>query len=297
MTRNRAFDDPGGHTATLHVTDGTTTVSASAPFGITSGPSETFDIEIDPVTTLTVPQRTAFDTAAALWEQAIVRGIPDVAVDIPADACEKDGGWPAINRTVDDLVIQAQIVPIDGPGGVLGEAGPCAVYNVDHFTRVGTMKFDSADVATMIGDGSFTEVVTHEMGHVLGFGTLWDDGRSLITGAGGSDPRFVGPRAEGEYQVLGGTGSVPVENTGGAGTADSHWRESVFGDELMTGFIDDGPNPLSAMSIASMADLGYQVSLSAAQPYTLPGGGLFRQQSGPTPDRGVMLRPTPIHIG
>ncbi len=31
---------------------------------------------------------------------------------------------------------------IDGPGGVLGEAGPCGVSTSDHLTRVGTMQFD-----------------------------------------------------------------------------------------------------------------------------------------------------------
>ena len=27
---------------------------------------------------------------------------------------------------------------------------------------------------------------------------------------------------------------VPVENTGGPGTSDSHWRETVFRSEMMT---------------------------------------------------------------
>ncbi len=63
----------------------------------------------------------------------------------------------------------------------------------------------------------------------------------------------------------------------------------------MTGFIDSGSNPLSAMSIASLADLGYQVSLSAAEPYNLPGSA-FRSQSSPAATNGVMLRPTPIQL-
>ena len=63
-----------------------------------------------------------------------------------------------------------------------------------------------------------------------------------------------------------------VENTGGAGTADAHWRESVFGNELMTGFVDAGVNPLSRVTVASMGDLGYTVNLADADPYTLAPG-------------------------
>ena len=65
---------------------------------------------------------------------------------------------------------------------------------------------------------------------------------------------------------------------GGTGTADAHWRESVFGNELMTGFVDAGTNPLSRVSVASMADLGYAVNLAGADPYTLaPGLRAFRR--------------------
>jgi hypothetical protein len=64
---------------------------------------------------------------------------------------------------------------------------------------------------------------------------------------------------------------VPVENTGGAGTRDGHWRESVFGSELMTGFYDSGvANPLSAVSAASLRDLGYVVDDSRTEAFTLP---------------------------
>jgi Leishmanolysin len=291
---NTTFATPGAHTATLEVDDGSTIVTGAAPFTITTGVSEPFDITIVPVGSMTSDQLTAFTQAAGKWQSAIVRGIPDLAVNLAAGTCLPDG--PAIHQTVDDLVIQAEVVPIDGAGKILGEAGPCAVSTGDHLTRVGSMKFDSADVATMLANGSFTEVVTHEMGHVLGFGTLWSDGRALLQGGGGSDPRFVGPRADAEYATLGGSGTIPVESGGGDGTADAHWRESTFGNELMTGFIDSGPNPLSAMSIASMADMGYQVSLGAADPYSLPSGSAFRSQSSSAAIDGVMLRPPVINL-
>jgi hypothetical protein len=92
----------------------------------------------------------------------------------------------------------------------------------------------------------------------------------------GADTHFDGPQAIAAFDAAGGAGrtvdsKVPVENAqGGGGTLDGHWRESTMDDELMTGFLDGGrPNPLSAITVASLADLGYVVNTGAADPYTV----------------------------
>ena len=95
--------------------------------------------------------------------------------------------------------------------------------------------------------------------------------------SGGTDPHFTGAQARVAFDAAGGAGyagglKIPVENTGGAGAEDAHWRDAVFGIELMTGFVDAGLNPLSRISVASMADLGYSVNLAGADPYTLAPG-------------------------
>jgi hypothetical protein len=81
--------------------------------------------------------------------------------------------------------------------------------------------------------------------------------------------------------------SVPLENTGGAGTAESHWKEGttalpVFDNELMTGFIDVSPNPLSSMTIGSLTDVGYTVNNADNDVYTIP-GGLVQALRSPNP--------------
>ena len=63
---------------------------------------------------------------------------------------------------------------------------------------------------------------------------------------------------------------MPVENQGGPGTANSHWRDTVFRNELMTGFVAGPPNPLSRLTAASLKDLGYKVALYKSEPYSLP---------------------------
>ena len=62
----------------------------------------------------------------------------------------------------------------------------------------------------------------------------------------------------------------------------------------MTGFLNDGVNPLSRVTIARFEDMGYEVDYGAADPYTLPsqlelamlGAGTELGDHG---GRGVML--------
>jgi hypothetical protein len=112
--------------------------------------------------------------------------------------------------------------------------------------------------------------VLHEMGHVVGVGTLW--GSTVVTGSGTSDPRFTGAQATAAYLGSGGAAgapSVPIENAGGPGSRDSHWRESVMGRELMTSTISSAGNPLSAITVGSLRDVGYLVSFAAAGGYAV----------------------------
>lgn len=221
-----------------------------------------FTIEVRFLGGLTSAQRAAFTDAADRWAGIIVGDLPSVEVD---------------REIIDDVLILAQGSDIDGPGRILGQAGPThlrpAVAGASAFLPAkGIMSFDSADLAKMETDGTLHDVITHEMGHVLGIGTVWENKR-LVTGLSTQNPTFTGSAAMREYTELRGGGAqrqVPVENTGGQGTFGGHWRESVFRDELMSGFIAQPGNPLSRITVASLDDLGYDVDLDVAEPYELP---------------------------
>ena len=120
--------------------------------------------------------------------------------------------------------------------------------------------------------------------------------------SGGHDTHFTGSQALAAFNQVGGATyqaslKVPVETTGGVGTADAHWRESVFDNELMTGFVDVGENPLSIVSVSSMQDLGYTVSLQGADPYTLPPpSSLAQARRGPPLELGNDVLRIPIHV-
>ncbi|MEP1984139.1 MAG: leishmanolysin-related zinc metalloendopeptidase [Maribacter dokdonensis] len=211
-----------------------------------------------------------FEAAAARWERIIIKDVPDVAGPIPSGFT----GFPDID-TIDDLVIEVALAPIDGPGGILGQAGPQFVRTEDFLSLTGVMFFDVDDLDFLEEIDLFEEVIVHEMGHVLGIGTLWNTApfgfdRTLRAGPD-SNPYFTGRKANVFWNAEGGTNELPIENMGGPGTALGHWRESTLNNELMTGFLNLGENPLSRITAGSMKDLGYG-SASVGESYDLPRG-------------------------
>lgn len=220
-----------------------------------------YKIEVRFLGGLTTAQKNAFKAAADRWASVIVGDLPSVAVD---------------GEVIDDLLILAQGTAIDGPRGILGQAGPTHIRPANagksKFLPVkAIMSFDTADLKAMQKDGTLKDVITHEMGHCVGIGTIWER-KKLLKDAGTNTVRFVGKNARKEFGKLkkGKAADVPVENTGGPGTADGHWRETVFRNELMSGFIAAPNNPLSRLTVASLMDMGYEVDLSKAEPYKLP---------------------------
>ena len=206
-------------------------------------------------------------------------------------------------RTFDGIVIEASIEDIDDEGGILGQAGPTLLRPENQLPAMGVMQFDLADIMKLEQDDSFEDVILHEMGHVLGFGTLWAR-MGLIAGSGTDNPQFSGTKAAQEYSKLsGGTtnATVPLANTGGDGTREGHWRELVFGDELLTGFLSGSHRPISRVSIAAFEDMGYQVNYAEADPFSLPTFRQLAEQGVPEAVRACHLcrmgRPDPIQMG
>ena len=247
----------------LGVTDLQTAKSGNAEKG-------RYNITLKYIIPPTERQAEVFEAAAARWERIIIKDVPDVSGPIPSAFT----GFPDID-SIDDLVIEVALAPIDGPGKILGQAGPQFVRTEDFLSLTGVMYFDVADLDFLEEIDLFEEVIVHEMGHVLGIGTLWNTApfgfdRTLRAGPD-SNPYFTGKKANVFWNAEGGTDKLPIENMGGPGTALGHWRESTLNNELMTGFLNLGENPLSRITAGSMRDLGYG-SASVGESYDLPRG-------------------------
>ena len=221
-------------------------------------------------------QQLAVTRAVDKWRSIIVSNSGTSFVALPAGSCGRT--WlPAISESVTNVLIFAQIGPIDGVGNVLGNGNTCTTHAASGLTSVGTILFDSADLGVYEASGLIDVIVLHEMGHVLGFGTLWNS-HGVTSGIGGSDPIFTGSAAINQFNLLASGYSgrpVPLENcvginqSCGGGTRDVHWRELVFRNELMTGYLNTGVNPLSRVTVASMQDIGYAVVFAGADPFSI----------------------------
>ena len=247
--------DKNGSYQFKNLAKGTYSVGVVAPAGVgqtTPGrlgsTAGGFDITLTGIAALEAPVRRVFEAAAAKWESIITGDLPD-------------------SGTIDDIRIMIDVDRIDGPGGTLAQSGPERT-RTSGLPLTGSMEFDRSDVDDLLADGTLIYTVTHEMAHVLGFGTIWADD-NLISGEGTRTSRFTGRQAVAAYKDLFDlrtATSIPLETGGGDGTADSHWPERSFNNELMTGYAEGEGiiQPLSRITAASFADLGYAVDLTAA---------------------------------
>lgn len=196
----------------------------------------------------------AFTHAATRWQSIITGDLPDVV--------------NSQYGLIDDLLITASVVSIDGPNGVLGRASPTAIRSGSGLPYLGMMQFDSADMASMLANGTLEGVILHEMGHVLGVGGLWDN-NNLVDPV--NDSHYTGQYALSAWRTVSGNVNasyVPLETAGGLGTAGVHWSETILGDELMTGYVDRNM-PISIVTIGTLADLGYTVNYTQADSFAL----------------------------
>ena len=220
---------------------------------VSSAQAIPFDITVVFGGGLTSSQEAIFAQAESTWEFLITGYAPGV--------------------TVAGLTINASAVANDGPGGILGWAGP-TFGEWDSsilYATEGEMQFDSADLLWMETGNTLESVILHEMAHVIGVGTLWSY-NGLYDGSG----NYAGVHGVSAYQSefgQPGAVSVPVELSGGAGTAGYHWDENNWGNsntgitnpddidmrhELMTGWLN-APTFISRTTIQQFRDLGYTV--------------------------------------
>jgi len=218
----------------------------------------------------------AYATARTKWMNVITGDLPpssspSVGVsstdDVDIDRCIND-----LPEIIDDLHICGRDMEYDGRGGVVGAAGPLFLRRDPITSRwttlVGQMRFDVADVATLASYGIWEDVILHEMGHVIGIGTLW-----YLNGLVDRwNLEYRGPNAIRVWRNDWGcdaSDAPPVEKDGrpGDGTYGGHWDERCLHDEFMTGSANYGRNPISTLTVASIEDLGYEVDYDAADAY------------------------------
>ena len=233
------------------------------------------------------PRRRGPAQAADRWEAVITEDLPDQEIDFDSasdywkafwDAWSGMHGRPRIQdqETVDDVRIylgkQDRNLSSHASGGTFWNRKPAD----GDLPVLGVITFSAAALSRSY-DSQFEGTMLHEIGHVLGIGTLWYYLDFLGDPEG--DPHFKGMMAIDAFNRAGGwnyrDNKVPVQMSGG------HWRGSVFGDELMTGARAwPDRRPLSEITLQALADMGYRVDITRADPYAVPREAVSKPVAG-----------------
>ena len=225
-----------------------------------------FDIELHFTGGFTSEQRSRMEAARDRWEAILMDTETD---DVEYNREEDCLGIDKMLGTVDDILIFVDADSLDGPGNALAEARLCDRRSSQWFPVLAGVIFDEADLARLLSEGRLEGIAFHEFAHNLGFDPFRFEEVNLLRKGG--DPHFRGALALEAFDSAGGddyTGNkVPLEKDGWW-----HWRENVFRSEGMTPLFKAGEAiPFSAVTLQLMADIGYEVDVSLADDYGLPG--------------------------
>ena len=234
---------------------------------------DAFNIELHFEPGFTEEEVAVIRRAADRWMEVVRGDLPDVPVRRPlSQVCFDGPSPPRVVGVIDDLLINMKFAARIGRN--LASAAICGQRESGQGflgkSSFALWRFRDPDQV----DSRLYEVALHEIGHVMGFGRwaynssppAW---RALFRDRDG-DGHFIGPLAVAAFDAAGGEsysgGKVPLEDR--VSVLNIHWRKSVIPGDVMSIGVDS--RQLTAITIQAMADLGYEVDVSKADPYTLP---------------------------
>ena len=217
-------------------------------------------VKVNATSSFPIDLRGPVRAASELWSRAIVgtrkpaRSVLTEAV--VAEACGDD--FTGYKTTNDGLLLCVHYHPFDEDHRAAGTARAIAGDTVQGLPRVARIDLN-ARFAGELDSCDWANVAAHEMGHALGFASDLPSFQRYL------DHSFFrgGSSAQREWDRLNTSLRYPALEEDG-----SHWSRYCFANEMMLPGYDAGPrllvrdrrDPLSSLTLAVFADLGYQVN-------------------------------------
>ena len=275
--------EPGTYYIRVHASS---TGAYTLTLQMEEGPAGSFDIEFVFLVDFTVEEQELWHRMAWRWGSAIQTGSLDF--EFPHTWFGECGDHllsiPAGEQIADLRIYITKFDEIDHLGRrVDGWGGPKVLRRSSSMPVIGCIGIEQ-------NNNAIWTTGLHEIGHVLGIGSIWDDS-GMLRGLN-TDAHFAGPQAIAAFDQAGGTNypdaKVPTEQDG------AHWRLSVLAGELM---IPSGAtNILSAITLGALSDLGYSVDFSAADPYVLPSPTAAKPVADAVPFCSLEGLPAPVYV-
>lgn len=230
----------------------------------------------------------ALAAAEARLESLVFADLPNAMFSGPV--CMIAGGPAAttLDEEIDDLLVLVRFRDIDGLGGAGASGNPCLIRNGPGPTLVGIIDLDLAEWQILTAQLR-RDFILHETVHVMGLVPNLINLRGCLAQPSSGPPNtrvddshFTCPYARSAFELSGGGGyegaKVPLENgatrTLTSHTLNHHWRKSVFGAELMTGwFSSGGAAPFSRVTLGALEDLGFGVVAANADAWSVGNPG------------------------
>jgi len=208
----------------------------------------------------------SMERVANRWRRVIRSAPPGDAVRLQIGECRNA---VPVSQFISGVRVLLKLDSL--PSRIAGQGGPCVVRS-NGLPLLGTVSLNLLTY-NALSDRKLDDLIQHEVGHVLGLGTIW--GRAAFSGlvlgdTGSADPIFVGPAALSAFSRLGRSGRftgrpVPIQLR-----VLGHWRSDAFGGEVMAPSLIAAAQPTSSVSVAALRDLGWTVETEAYDDYELP---------------------------
>jgi hypothetical protein len=212
----------------------------------------------------------AAQAAIARWRRIVVGDVPDhraivslvecgATLPIPGDTN------PLLRRDtldIDDLSLWVRVAPVDGVGGLAARSTGCAFSADAPKASIGAIVIDVDDLPQLLSGGRLAGVLAQGIGRGL-FSTI----TRFVPGTNPGGHHFVGPTATRALHALGFPHEEGVHLSGATGYGRM-FAAPPYRGELMSGDVATPASVISRISVGALADLGFDVQLGAAEPYS-----------------------------